>query len=112
MRLARNMFSWFLVGVFTVFLAVGVEMVSHKTFSHGAATISSALSATTPAGASTPATNSAIASTGLTALPNATPGTITRTYHDDGSNSSSASSIPVTSAAMSGTTSATYYVDN
>ncbi|MHB1088831.1 MAG: hypothetical protein ACYC19_08735 [Acidimicrobiales bacterium] len=89
MRLVRNLTSWLLVGVFTVFLAVGVEMVSHKTFSHGAAS-TSALSATSGATSVTSATSSqTVASATLQSTP---PITITRTYHGDDSYSSSSGS--------------------
>jgi len=102
MRLARNLFAWVLVGVFTVFLAVGVEMVSHKSFSHGATT-TSALSAT----ASTVATSSAPSATsGSTALVSTTPVTITRTYEGDDSYSPSAT---VTGSGTVSTTSVTYH---
>ncbi|MBW4077919.1 MAG: hypothetical protein HIU84_05280 [Acidobacteria bacterium] len=90
MRLVRNLTSWLLVGVFTVFLAVGVEMVSHKTFSHGAPSTSS-LSATTPSvSASTSAgTSSSVATASLQSTP---PITITRTYHGDDSSTSTSRS--------------------
>lgn len=107
MRLARNLFSWVLVGVFTVFLAVGVEMVSHKTFSHGAAT-TSALSATTSA--STAALSSgATVSTGSATLQSTTPVTITRTYQDDGSYSKN---VTVTGSGVTTGTASVTYQDN
>lgn len=104
MRLVRNLFAWVLVGVFTVFLAVGVEIVSHKSFSHGAAT-TSALSATTstPSAATSSGAN---APTSSAALVSTTPVTITRTYHGD--DSYSPSTTVTGSGATVSTTSVTY----
>jgi hypothetical protein len=90
MRLVRNLTSWLLVGVFTVFLAVGVEMVSHKTFSHATQT-TSAISVTPGA---TSVTNAATTATvGPATLQSTPPITITRTYHGDDSSSSYSSSV-------------------
>ncbi|MHB1209254.1 MAG: hypothetical protein ACYC1I_06055 [Acidimicrobiales bacterium] len=89
MRLVRNLTSWLLVGVFTVLLGVGVEMVSHKSFSHGSSSTSS-LSATTPVSTSTSVgSSSSVASATLQSTP---PITITRTYHGDDSYPSAAGS--------------------
>ena len=91
MKLTRNLFSWFLVGVFTVFLAVGVEMVSHSTFTHGSIA-NAAVSSSTPGVSSiTAATTGATASVGSATLNVTPPLTISRTYHDDGSQSSDSS---------------------
>lgn len=103
MRLTRNLFAWVLVGVFTAFLAVGVEMVSHKSFSHGSRT-TSALSAAAPV--STVAANATTSgSTGSSTLISTTPITITRTYQGDDSGS------PSETVTGSGVVGATYHGD-
>ncbi len=86
MRLVRNLTTWLFVGVFTVVLGVGVEIVSHKTFSH-AAPSRSALSVTTSGASTNAATSSSTAVANATLQ--STPGiTITRTYHGDDASSS------------------------
>jgi hypothetical protein len=72
--------------VFTVILGVGVEMVSHKTFSHAAPSTSALTAATSSASTSAVTPTSA---TVTNATLQSTPGvTITRTYHGDDSWSS------------------------
>ncbi len=71
-----------------MFLAVGVEMVSHKTFSHATQTTS----ALSPTSTATPATGAATTGTvGSATLQSTPPITITRTYHGDDSSSYSSS---------------------
>lgn len=67
MKRTRRIFSWIAVGMVTLALSAGVEIVSHNTFTHSTLSASSATSSTTPA----PVTSS-------------TTGTTRVTYQDDG----------------------------